>query len=81
MQKTNNPTPPLADVFVANLRQFIHASGKTQKAIAEQSGVSENAITKLLRGTTQVKFETVDRLAAVLEIDRIEFYRVETKAK
>lgn len=70
-----NPTPPLADVFVGNLRRFIHASGKTQKALAVQSGVSENAITKLLRGTTQVKFETVDRLAAVLEIDRIELYK------
>lgn len=70
-----NEKIPLDVVFVENLRRFFREANKTQKEIAEQSGVSENAITKLLRGTSQVKFSTVDRLAAALGKDRLEFYK------
>lgn len=70
-----NERKPLDVVFVENLRRFFKEANKTQKEVATESGVSENAITKLLRGTSQVKFSTVDRLAVALGKDRMEFYK------
>lgn len=51
------------------LREVLAASGLTQKALAEQSGVSLPTISRLVRNETgQVSLETLDKLAAVLGV-------------
>jgi DNA-binding Xre family transcriptional regulator len=40
----------------------------TQKELAEKTGLSENAISKLINGTAQIRFDTIDILCGALSI-------------
>lgn len=60
--------PGLADLFVENLRRLMEARGWSQKDLSEMSGVSENGVSRIMTGTTQVRFDTVEAICKALDI-------------
>lgn len=60
--------PRLADQFVTNIRRLMEARGWTQKDLSEKSGVSENGISRVMTGTTQVRFDTIELLSDALNV-------------
>jgi ribosome-binding protein aMBF1 (putative translation factor) len=50
------------------LRNVIEASGMTQDALAQASGVSASVISRFRAGERTLTLKTVDKLAAVLEL-------------
>lgn len=58
----------LKQTFGANVRQYRKAEGLTQDDLAEKADLSLDMIGRLERGVTAPSFETIERLAAVLNI-------------
>lgn len=58
----------LKETFGANLRHYRKAEGLTQTGLAEKVGLSLDMIGRLERGLTAPSFETIEKLAKVLNI-------------
>lgn len=51
------------------LAELLRERKITQKELAEQTGLSENAISKLINGSAQIRFDTIDILCGALGIN------------
>jgi transcriptional regulator with XRE-family HTH domain len=65
----------LRHVFAVNLRRLRHERGWTQEALAYEAGVNRSYMSDIERGVTWVGLEIVAKLAAVLEVEPMEFLR------
>lgn len=61
--------PDLHQAFVRNLGKWKKARGYTQQVLADRAGLSQAAISELLRGISQPSFGTLGDLAHALGID------------
>jgi len=53
------------------LRQAIRESGKTRYRLAEDSGIAESALSRLMSGERGLSIETADKLAETLGLEII----------
>jgi transcriptional regulator with XRE-family HTH domain len=60
--------------FAKRLRKIRRSMDLTQEQLADQVGVSLNFIGQLERGESAPSFETVQKIAEVLEVDVSEFF-------
>ena len=56
--------------YGSKIRKFRTEKGYTQEFMANQLGISQNAYHKIESGQTQVKAQTLEQIADVLEVDR-----------
>ena len=63
-----------SSVFAIRLKQARLRSGLTQEQLAEAVGVSVKFIGNIERGTRAPSFETIEKIAEVLEVDASEFF-------
>lgn len=63
----------MTDIMVtygSKIRKYRTEKGYTQEFMANQLGISQNAYHKIESGQTQVKAQTLEQIADVLEVDR-----------
>lgn len=65
----------LASAFAYNLLRLRRAAGKTQEELGEDSQMHRNVIGRLERGELNPTLETVERLAAALNVHPGELLR------
>jgi transcriptional regulator with XRE-family HTH domain len=61
--------------FGKQLRQIRRVKDITQEKLAEEIGVSAEFISNMERGKAAPSFETLEKLASVLETDIQEFFK------
>lgn len=71
----------LRQVFATNLRRLRHERGWTQEALAHEAGINRSHMSEIERGIPWVGLEIIDKLAGVLEVDPVEFFRPPTPRK
>lgn len=57
--------------LLENMRQAIEASGRTRYRIAQESGIEQSTLSRLMSGGTDLRVSTVETLADVLELEII----------
>jgi len=65
----------LRSLFAANLRRLRHERGLSQEQLAHDADINRTYISKLEKGSTYVGLEIIGKLADVLEIDPVEFFK------
>jgi transcriptional regulator with XRE-family HTH domain len=65
----------LRQVFATNLRRIRHQRKLSQEALAHDAGVDRAYMSRVERAVTYVGLEIIGRLADVLEVDPVEFFR------
>jgi transcriptional regulator with XRE-family HTH domain len=65
----------LRQLFAANLRRIRQQRRVSQERLAHDAGVDRAYLSRVERGVTYVGLEIVGKLAGVLEVDPIEFFR------
>lgn len=58
--------PRLATLFVENLRDALDEKGWKQKDLSKHSGVSENGLSKIFSGNSQIRWDTFDAICNAL---------------
>ena len=71
----------LRQIFALNLRRLRHERGWTQESVAHEAEISRSHMSEIERGATWVGLEIIDKLARVLEVDPVEFFRPPTPRK
>jgi transcriptional regulator with XRE-family HTH domain len=66
--------------FATNLRRIRHGQGVSQEQLAHDAGVDRTYLSRVERAVTFVGLEIVGKLADVLEVDPIEFFRRPTRS-
>ena len=66
--------------FATNLRRIRHDRGVSQEQLAHDAGVDRAYLSRVERAVTYVGLEIVGKLADVLEVDPLEFFRRPTRA-
>ena len=66
--------------FATNLRRIRHHRGVSQEGLANEAGVDRAYLSRVERAVTYVGLEIVGKLADVLEVDPLEFFRRPTRA-
>jgi transcriptional regulator with XRE-family HTH domain len=61
--------------FATNLRRIRNDRGVSQEGLAHDAGVDRAYLSRVERAVTYVGLEIVGKLAEVLEVDPIEFFR------
>lgn len=61
--------------YGSKIRKFRTEKGYTQEFMANQLGISQNAYHKIESGQTQVKAQTLEQIADVLEVDRLKLLK------
>jgi transcriptional regulator with XRE-family HTH domain len=61
--------------FATNLRRIRHGRGASQEQLAHDAGVDRAYLSRVERAVTFVGLEIVGKLADVLEVDPVEFFR------
>jgi len=51
------------------LAELLRERKITQKDLAQKTGLSEMAVSKLVKGNAQIRFDTIETLCKVLEIE------------
>ena len=67
-------TPGLARDFSGRLRHLRHESGLTQDKLAERSGLSRDAISRIECGTRHPSLKTIGMLAQGLRVSQADFF-------
>lgn len=65
----------LRQLFATNLRRLRHARKISQEQLAHDAGVDRAYLSRVERAVTYVGLEIIEKLAAVLEVDPVEFFR------
>lgn len=68
---SNNLTP-----LGQEINKYLKSAGWTQQDLADHSGITRSAISKLMRGKTKPKPETIDALANALGLDPVLLMRL-----
>jgi transcriptional regulator with XRE-family HTH domain len=66
--------------FATNLRRIRHDRGVSQEGLANDAGVDRAYLSRVERAVTYVGVEIVGKLADVLEVDPVEFFRRPTRS-
>ena len=64
----------LAILFSDNLRDALERKGISQKQLASMADVSENGISKILGGTRQIRFDTLEAICVALDVTPSELF-------
>jgi transcriptional regulator with XRE-family HTH domain len=70
----------LRQVFATNLRRIRHGRRVSQEQLAHDAGVDRAYLSRVERAVTYVGLEIVGKLADVLEVDPVEFFRRPTRS-
>lgn len=65
----------LREIVATNLRQLRHDRGISQEELADRAGINRNYVGMLEREQHAATVDMLERLAAVLDIDPVEFLR------
>jgi transcriptional regulator with XRE-family HTH domain len=65
----------LRQQFATNLRRIRHARRVSQEGLANEAGVDRAYLSRVERAVTYVGLEIVGKLAEVLEVDPVEFFK------
>ncbi|MEZ0058113.1 transcriptional regulator with XRE-family HTH domain [Bradyrhizobium elkanii] len=65
----------LRQLFATNLRRIRHARKLSQEQLAHDAGVDRAYMSRVERAVTWVGLEIIGKLADVLEVDAVEFFR------
>jgi transcriptional regulator with XRE-family HTH domain len=65
----------LRERVARNLRQLRHAKGVSQEELADRADINRNYVGMLEREEHAVTVDILEKLATVLEVDPIEFFR------
>lgn len=65
----------LRERVARNLRRLRHATGLSQEELADRADVNRNYVGMLEREEHAATIDMLEKLAAVLEVDPIEFFR------
>ncbi len=66
--------------FASNLRRIRHQKRVSQEGLAHDAGVDRAYLSRVERAVTYVGLEIVGKLADVLGVDPIEFFRRPTRS-
>ncbi len=67
----------LREIVAGNLRRLRHASGMSQEELADRAGINRNYVGMLEREEHAASVDMLDKLAAALGVDPIEFLKRE----
>jgi transcriptional regulator with XRE-family HTH domain len=70
----------LRQLFATNLRRIRHGRRVSQEQLAYDAGVDRAYLSRVERAATYVGLEIVGKLADVLEVDPVEFFRRPTRS-
>ncbi len=70
----------LKEIFGANLRHYRRARSMKQHEFADAVGLSLNMVGKIERGVTAPSFESIEKIAAVLEVPEAVLFSAGTLA-
>jgi transcriptional regulator with XRE-family HTH domain len=65
----------LREIVATNLRQLRHDRGISQEELADRAGINRNYVGMLEREQHAATVDMLEKLAAVLDIDPVEFLR------
>jgi transcriptional regulator with XRE-family HTH domain len=65
----------LRQLFATNLRRIRHQRELSQEQLAHDAGVDRAYMSRVERAVTYVGLEIIGKLADVLEVDPVEFFR------
>ncbi|MCS3687504.1 transcriptional regulator with XRE-family HTH domain [Bradyrhizobium elkanii] len=65
----------LRELFATNLRRIRHSRKLSQEQLAHDAGVDRAYMSRVERAVTWVGLEIIGKLADVLEVDPVEFFR------
>ena len=68
----------LREIVAKNLRRIRHARGLSQEELADRAGVNRNYIGLLEREKNAATVDMLERIATVLEVDPMDFFRTDT---
>jgi transcriptional regulator with XRE-family HTH domain len=70
----------LRRLFATNLRRIRRAREMSQEGLAHEAGVDRAYLSRVERAVTYVGLEIVGKLAEVLEVDPVDFFRRPTRS-
>jgi transcriptional regulator with XRE-family HTH domain len=70
----------LRQLFATNLRRLRHARKLSQEQLAHEAGVDRVYVSRIERAVTYVGLEIIGKLATILEVDPVEFFRRPSKS-
>ncbi|OHT20079.1 helix-turn-helix domain-containing protein [Edaphosphingomonas haloaromaticamans] len=65
----------LREIVATNLRHMRHAKGLSQEELADRAGINRNYVGMLEREEHAATVDMLERIAAILDIDPMEFFR------
>ncbi len=65
----------LREIVATNLRHMRHAKGLSQEELADRAGINRNYVGMLEREEHAATVDMLERIAATLDIDPMEFFR------
>ncbi len=65
----------LREIVARNLRRLRHAKGLSQEELADRAEINRNYVGMLEREEHAATTDMLEKLAQVLEVDPIEFFR------
>ncbi|WP_375763905.1 helix-turn-helix domain-containing protein [Bradyrhizobium sp. Pha-3] len=65
----------LRQLFATNLRRIRHSRKLSQEQLAHDAGIDRAYMSRVERAVTWVGLEIIGKLADVLEVDPVEFFR------
>ena len=68
----------LREIVATNLRRLRHAKSMSQEELADRAGINRNYVGMLEREQHSATVDMLEKLAEVLEVDPVEFFRRET---
>lgn len=69
----------LRQLFATNLRRIRHQRKLSQEGLAHDAGVDRVYVSRVERAVTYVGLEIIGKLADILEVDPVEFFRRPTR--
>jgi len=69
----------LRQLFATNLRRIRHQRKLSQERLAHEAGVDRAYMSRVERAVTHVGLEIIGKLADVLGVDPVEFFRRATR--
>ena len=65
----------LREIVATNLRHMRHAKGLSQDELADRAGINRNYVGMLEREEHAATVDMLERIATILDIDPMEFFR------
>jgi transcriptional regulator with XRE-family HTH domain len=65
----------LRQLFATNLRRLRHDRKLSQEQLAHDAGVDRAYLSRVERAVTYVGLEIIEKLASILGVDPVEFFR------